>query len=685
MANFTNHLIHESSPYLLQHAHNPVNWLPYTTKVLKEAKASNKLMLISIGYAACHWCHVMEEKCFENIEIASVMNDFYTNIKVDREEKPDVDHSYMQALQLMTRQGGWPLNIIALPDGRPVWGATYVPPEQWKSVLLQLKDLYKKDPEKMLEYANKLESGLQQMQLIQPEDFKQTNFSKDFLRKNVAEIKEHFDHKNGGNYGAPKFMMPTNFDFLLHFASLQKNQTTENFVYFTLKKMAFGGIFDQLAGGFSRYSVDERWHIPHFEKMLYDNAQLVSLYANAYQYKENNLFKEIVEKTLAFMQTDWLHKEGGFYASLDADSIDKNGKLTEGAFYVWEKENLKTILGNDYKYAESYFNINEYGYWEDQKYVLVRKESAKEIANNFKIPTEELSERINTITRKLLAERNKRTQPRLDNKILTSWNALTAKAFCDAYAAFNQPAYLQSAQGILDFILRNNLQKDKKLLRSYGTKVEGCLDDYAFLIEALLVFYQESFETFYLEKADELMQTSIDLFLDTEQSLFFYTPKTNSNLFLKTKEIEDNVIPSSNAVMADNLFNLSKYFAETSYLKLSQKMLAGIQSKISRYPGAYTNWLKLACKFSFDFYEIVIVGPKASEIKSKFNAYYLPNCIFAGSKFPPKGKNTPVLLKNRGEKNKTLIYICKNQSCSAPQENFESAIKALQTDSVNKI
>ncbi len=677
MVNFTNHLIHESSPYLLQHAHNPVHWLPYTTKVLKKAKASNKLMLISIGYAACHWCHVMEEKCFENIEIASVMNDFYTNIKVDREEKPDVDHSYMQALQLMTRQGGWPLNIIALPDGRPVWGATYVPPEQWKSVLLQLKDLYKKDPEKMVDYANKLESGLQQMQLIQPEDFKETNFSKDFLRKNVTELKEHFDHKNGGNHGAPKFMMPTNFDFLLHYANLQDDEPIEDFVYFTLKKMAYGGIFDQLAGGFSRYSVDERWHIPHFEKMLYDNAQLVSLYANAYKNKENHLFKEVVEKTLAFMQTDWLHEDGAFYASLDADSIDEKGQLTEGAFYVWKKENLQTILGDDFDYFQSYFNINEYGLWENNKYVLIRKDSTEEIAKNFAISSEELAQRINAASENLLQQRNQRPNPRLDNKILTSWNALTAKAFCDAYAAFGTSSYLQSAQKILDFILRNNLQKENKLLRSYGTNVNACLDDYAFLIEALLLYYQESFALSYLEKAKDLMQTAIKLFLDTEQNLFFYTQKTNNDLFLKTKEIEDNVIPSSNAVMADNLFNLSKYFAETSYLELSQKMLAGIQSKISRYPGAYTNWLKLACKYSFDFYEIVIIGPDAFEVKNKFNKYYLPHCIFAGSKFPPKGKSVPTLLRNRGEADKTLIYICRNQTCAAPYQDFESAIKGL--------
>lgn len=680
MSSFSNQLIHETSPYLLQHAHNPVDWLPYTSEVLQNAKNSEKLIVISIGYAACHWCHVMEENCFENEDIATVMNDFYTNIKVDREEKPAVDHSYMQALQLMTRQGGWPLNIIALPDGRPVWGATYVPPEQWKNVLLQLKNLYQKDPEKMIGYANKLEEGLQQMQLIEVEDFKENNFSKAFLTEKLLSLRDNFDHKNGGNQGAPKFMLPTNFDFLIEYASQQKNKDLQDFVFFTLQKMAYGGVYDQLQGGFSRYSVDERWHIPHFEKMLYDNAQLVSLYAKAYLQSKKELFKTTAATTINFMETEWQHKEGGFYASLDADSLDKNNKLTEGAYYVWKKQELQNALGKDFEIFKDYYNINEYGYWEDKKYVLRRTKTPKEIAKKHAIAEDDLQTAIKISKERLLQRRSKRNKPRLDNKILTSWNALTAKAYCDAYRAFGNKDYLEQAQKILSFLWDKQQTEKANLLRSYQTKVEACLDDYAFFIEALIELYQETFEISYLEKAKKLTEISLEKFLDKEQNLFYYASKTTANIFLKTKEIQDNVIPSSNAVMAENLFCLGKYFGKENYIDLSKKMLASVQKQITHFPGAYTNWLKLANKHALGFFEIVIVGPDALKIKEEFNSHFLPNCLFAGTTNWDNENSALALLRNRGKENNTLIYICTNNSCQTPVNNTENALKEIQNN-----
>jgi hypothetical protein len=373
---FTNSLIKETSPYLLQHAHNPVNWEAWNAKSLEKARKEDKLLLISVGYSACHWCHVMEHESFEDEGVAEIMNANFINIKVDREERPDVDQVYMNAVQVMTGAGGWPMNIVALPDGRPVWGGTYLRKEQWKDALKQLSGLYQTKPEEMKEYASRLEKGLQQLQLIEtPEE--ETTFSINFLNEILEKWKKRLDRKNGGSRGAPKFMLPVNQNFLLRYAVQKKDKELLEHCLHSLDKISYGGVFDHIGGGFSRYSVDERWHVPHFEKMLYDNAQLVSLYSRAFSLTKDSWYEEVVFKTLNFTKEELTDASGAFYSALDADSEDENGNKTEGAYYVWTKDDLQDLLKEDFPIFEAYYNINPFGKWEENNYVLIRTKDDK--------------------------------------------------------------------------------------------------------------------------------------------------------------------------------------------------------------------------------------------------------------------------------------------------------------------
>ena len=356
----TNELIHESSPYLLQHAHNPVNWVAWKEDQLSRAKAEEKLILISIGYAACHWCHVMEKECFEDEQVAEAMNTHFVNNKVDREERPDVDQIYMDALQLMTGSGGWPLNVIALPDGRPFWGATYVPKDRWLHTISQLAQLYRDDPAKVIQYAEDLTQGL--LSINQPTGQKLDLPQRNAIDEAIDKWLQRMDPEYGGYNRAPKFMMPVNLDFLMNYYGVSGKQEVLDYLNTTLTRMAYGGLQDQLGGGFARYSVDMRWHVPHFEKMLYDNAQLLSVYSKRYAITKNSYYQQVVENTISFLQKDLKHPEGGYYASLDADSLDSRGQLEEGAYYVWFKEELEEILGDKFSLFAEYYNVNDFGF-----------------------------------------------------------------------------------------------------------------------------------------------------------------------------------------------------------------------------------------------------------------------------------------------------------------------------------
>ena len=418
-----NELHLETSPYLLQHANNPVHWKAWNTTSLAKAKEKNQLIIISIGYSACHWCHVMEHESFENEAVAAVMNTHYVNIKVDREERPDVDAVYMKAVQIMTGHGGWPLNIVALPDGRPVWGGTYFRKDEWIDTLEQLQRMYQVAPEKMIDYAEKLHQGIQAIAIVQNDGTVTTN-QKLQLENLVTQWKRSFDWEFGGLARAPKFMMPNNYQFLLRYAHQNQDPELLEFVNLTLTKMAYGGIFDTVDGGFSRYSVDLKWHVPHFEKMVYDNGQLISLYSDAYKLTQNPLYKNTIEKTLQFVTKEWKTIEGGFYSALDADSLNNEQHLEEGAFYVWKIPQLKAIIKDDFEIFSQVFNINSFGLWEDENYVLIQNQSLDTIAETNYISVDDLEKKKKNWEQLLYTEREKRAKPRLDDKCLTSWNAV---------------------------------------------------------------------------------------------------------------------------------------------------------------------------------------------------------------------------------------------------------------------
>ncbi|UMB59246.1 thioredoxin domain-containing protein [Lutibacter sp. A80] len=673
---FTNNLISETSPYLLQHAHNPVNWQAWNATALDSAKKENKLLLISIGYSSCHWCHVMEHECFEDEDVAAVMNQHFISIKVDREERPDIDQVYMNAIQLMTGSGGWPLNCVALPDGRPIWGATYVSKENWIQALGQLSKMYKEKPNQVIDYAVKLTEGIKNTDLISLNSNRE-EFSVSELETVIDEWKQHMDFDLGGRRGAPKFPMPNNYSFLLRYAIQANNSEILTYVNTSLTNMAYGGVYDQIGGGFSRYSVDKKWHVPHFEKMLYDNGQLVSLYAEAYQATKNKLYKSVVYETLQFVEDELTNNEGAFYSSLDADSVNSKGKLEEGAFYVWTKQELEAILKNDFQLFSEYYNVNYYGFWEHDNYVLIRKNDDVEIAKKNSISVLELESKVKIWKKVLLKERAKKERPRLDDKSLTSWNALMLKGYIDAYKVFNEPHFLEVAIKNATFIYTKQLQEDGSLNHSYkngSSTINGFLEDYATVIDAYISLYEATSGELWLNTAKQLVDYCLDHFFDEKRKMFYFTSNKDNELITRKMEIEDNVMPASNSIMANNLFKLSYYFSNSYFLDISKQMLQNIAHKIYNYGSGYSNWLQLMCNFSGNFYQIAVLGKASEHIVSEINKHYIPNKLIGGS----SKLSTIPLMKNRFVETKNLIYVCVDGTCQLPIENVEEALNKLK-------
>jgi uncharacterized protein YyaL (SSP411 family) len=457
-----NRLANSASPYLLQHAHNPVDWYPWGAEALQKARDENKLLLVSIGYSACHWCHVMEHESFEDEQVAAVMNEYFVCVKVDREERPDVDQIYMSAVQLMTGRGGWPLNCICLPDQRPIYGGTYFRKNDWVSLLFNLADFYKQKPAEAEEYAIKLTEGIRQYESVQFVAAEEKKYNQGNLKIILDSWQLYFDRSEGGIGTAPKFPMPNNWQFLMRYAYLMKDGGVAQQVKLTLHKMAFGGIYDHIGGGFARYSVDGRWHVPHFEKMLYDNAQLVSLYAEASVWQYDPLYSQVVEETINFVRRELTSPEGGFYSALDADS-----EGVEGKFYTFTKTEVEEILGADADLFCIYYHVTDEGNWEEeQTNVFFRKETDEDLAAKLGLTADELAARINLLKNKVFETRSKRIRPGLDYKILTSWNALMLKGICEAFRAFNKPVYLETALQNAGFILNNMISKEGRLIQN---------------------------------------------------------------------------------------------------------------------------------------------------------------------------------------------------------------------------
>jgi len=666
-----NSLIHETSPYLLQHAYNPVQWLPFGDAAFEKAKKENKPVLISIGYSACHWCHVMEHESFEDAEVAELMNAFFINIKVDREERSDVDMLYMQAVQLMTGQGGWPLNCFVLPDGKPFYGGTYFRKEQWMSILTNLSSLYKNDPDKVKDYAQQLTEGIKQSELIVTASKNQTVLSKPALKESVAKWKSRMDNEEGGPNRAPKFPLPSNYLFLLRYAILEKDVELEKHVNLTLTKMALGGINDQLHGGFSRYSTDMIWKVPHFEKMLYDNSQLASLYTEAYLLTKNELYKETALSTLNFVEKEWLHNDGFFYSAYDADSDGEEGK-----YYVWNQLDLKDLLGENYEIFSQYFEINDKGYWEHGNYILMRSDNLSALLMKYDLSSEQLNEKIETCKTILKQEAKSRIKPGLDDKTITSWNALMCSAYAKAYLAFEDDSHKNIAVNSMEFILNKLSNKEGKLLRTYKNgvaKIDGFLEDYAFTIEALVNCYLITQNETYLLKAKDMTSQALIDFENQESVYLYYTSAHASTLLARTTEISDNVMPSSNSQMALNLFQLSVYFDKPDWRKRAEKMLDGITEELKNYGSGYSNWACLALNLIYPYREIAIVGKNVNEKLLTLNKQGLTNTILA----PGSGISDLPLLKERFVPEKTLIYVCENHTCKVPVETIEETLVQL--------
>jgi uncharacterized protein YyaL (SSP411 family) len=666
----TNNLVNQTSPYLLQHAHNPVNWYAWGDEALAKAKAENKLLLISIGYSACHWCHVMEHESFENEEVAKIMNNNFICIKVDREERPDIDQIYMNAVQLITGRGGWPLNCFALPTGEPFYGGTYFQKDQWVQILNNVANEYKVAPQNVVDYATKLTAGIKTSEML-PMVKDETPFSMNVLEAGVSKIKKQFDYIEGGGASAPKFPMPNNYEFLLQYYYHTKDKEILDIVELTLDKMAFGGIYDQIGGGFARYSTDKYWKAPHFEKMLYDNGQLVSLYSQAYQLTKKPLYKHVVYQTLEYIEREMTAKNGAFYSSLDADSEGEEGK-----FYVWSKEELEKVLKEDFEFAKEYYSVNSAGKWEGH-YILLRKKDNATIAKLFNISEDEVVKKIEKVNTILLKERANRIRPGLDDKTLTSWNALMLKGYVDAYNVFGDEDFLKAALKNANFIVNTQVRQDGGLNHNYKNGVsnlDGYLEDYSFTTEALIALYQATFDEKWLKHSQQLTDYAITHFYDHETGFFFFTSNNAKGLVARKMELTDNVIPASNSSMAKSLFLLGEFYYNEDYTKKSRQMLKNIEAQIPQYISGYSNWGILMLNNVKPFYELAISGKKAHEKRREFNQNYIPNKLLVGS---IKESNLP-LLEMKEVNGSTMIYVCYNKACQLPVEEVSEALKQIK-------
>ena len=670
-----NNLKNETSPYLLQHVENPVNWNPWDKKYLDKAKKENKLVIISIGYASCHWCHVMERESFQDSTVAKLMNDKFISIKVDREERPDIDQVYMNAIQLITGSGGWPLNVITLPDGRPIWGGTYFSKGQWISALKQISEIYETEPEKFISYAKRVQEGINTLNdvVMQTDSFENIDINKysKLLLKNI-------DEEFGGFNGAPKFMMPNNLNFLLRYSVQEKQEKSKDKILSTLDKMAYGGIFDHVEGGFSRYSVDERWHIPHFEKMLYDNGQLMSLYSVGYKISDKDLYKDVVYKIHEYIDSEMKDISGGYYSSLDADSKLDDGTYAEGEYYSWEKEELERIIGENFDLFSEYYNVNDNGFWEEEnKYVLIRSISDIEFINKNKLDSATFQKIKSEWIYKLKLAKIDKKKPSLDYKIITSWNGLMISGYVDAYKSFNDEIFKNEAINAGEFIFKNLIKKDGGLHHNFvngKSKINGYLEDYATVIQASLDLYEVTLNQKWIERALNLSEYVLSNFSGVDSELFYFTSSQDEDLISRSVEFRDNVIPSSNSIMAKNLFRLYHYFDKQEYYEKAQNMSLSVTAEFETYPSGYTNWFDLIYNFKSNYYEIAVVGENSIKQVEEINKKYIPNKLIIGS----KSENNLPLLKNRYVEGKTLIYVCVNKACKMPTEDLDEALSLIK-------
>lgn len=674
--NYTNHLTDENSPYLVQHAHNPVNWYPWGDAALKKSNSDDKLIIISIGYSSCHWCHVMENESFSDTIVANYMNENFISIKVDREERPDIDDIYMTSCHLASGEScGWPLNAIALPDGRPIWAGTYYNKKDWLEILKYFIRTREEDPDKIEEFAAKLTKGVKledELEVIKSE----VSFKLENVKESFEAFNKSIDYEKGGRKAGVKFPMANNWMFALEYFYMTGDQRARNAAELTMNKMANGGIYDHIGGGFSRYSTDIDWKVPHFEKMLYDNAQLVSLYTAGYQVSRDDLYKDVVYETLDFVINEMTSPEGGFYSSYDADSEGEEGK-----YYTWTYNEVALELDNEqyFKVFRDYFNINRDGNWVNKKNILHVTKSKEELAKQYSTTPEKIAEIINICKAKLSKARAYRVKPGLDDKVLTSWNALMLKAFSDAYRVFGEERFKDAALKNARFLQKKAIGKNYKLTRNYKdgrSKINGFLDDYAFLIDGFISLYQATFDEKWLNEAKGLQEYSIKHFHEEPSGLFFYTSDEDAPLITRKKELSDNVMPSSNSVMAKNLERLGAYYFEEIFLDMSKNMMRVMANDVleSQQPYFYSNWLSHYMLLSQPPFEVAIVGANYESIKAQMDRVFLPNVLLLGG----LNEGSLLLLEDKLVEGETIIYVCKDKMCKAPVITVQEAISQMK-------
>lgn len=657
-----NRLSSSTSPYLLQHADNPIEWYPWSAEALSRAKQEDKPILLSIGYSACHWCHVMAGETFEDPQVTAIMNQHFVCIKVDREERPDIDQVYIEAVQAMGLQAGWPLHVFLLPNQQPFYGGTYFSNPAWKELLLQIATAFK-------DHRQQLEASAAQFtQTLHTRSIGVREQGKNHSRASLATLQHIFqtiyqdlDLVRGGVQGAPKFPMPSVGAFLLNYYRLTHDQRALDQLTITLTQMACGGIYDQLGGGFARYATDINWLVPHFEKMLYDNAQLISLYAQAYLSTPDKLYKEVMEQSIAYLEREMADSQGGFYSSMDADS-----EGVEGKFYTWTPQEVAHVLKEDGSWFAEHFPIVPWGHEEQDVYILTR--------NSHLLPTEAQIAKLQAARQALFDTRAKRTKPPVDNKILASWNGMLLQALVDAYYALGASHFLELAYRNVAF-MQQYLMKDNQLSHSYYQGKLGntsYLEDYAWIARGLISLYQATFEETWLTQAASLVDYAIQHFWDEQTCLFYMTEEGEDKLIVHPREIFDQALPSSNAVMAHNLFYLSILLGREDYVTRAQQMVDSIMPLLEEAPLYLTHWASLYVQLQ-QVITVAIVGPQYKTWAYKVKQHY-PGVVLAGTAME---SNLPLLKNKKASRNQSSIYICYDKACQLPVQSLEEAFIQL--------
>jgi len=676
-----NHLISETSPYLLQHAHNPVDWYPWGTEALEKAKNENKPILVSIGYAACHWCHVMERESFEDEATASIMNEHFVNIKIDREERPDLDHIYMDAVQAMTGSGGWPLNVFLTSDAKPFYGGTYFPPvavhnrPSWTDVLLSIAHAYQeKKPEIIQQAENLTQHIFQSNQFGINMPSATSSFSTDAVEEIFSNLIKNADTREGGFGRAPKFPQTFSIRWLLEYHHYSKHEKALAQALLSLDKMIRGGIYDQVGGGFARYSTDAEWLVPHFEKMLYDNALLISVISEAYQLTGNGMYKEVIEDTINFVRREMMSNEHGFYCALDADSEGEEGK-----FYVWNKEEVDQVVKDQTPMICDYFDVTEQGNWE-HKNILRTPVAFEDFVRLKGLDPNQFRQSIHSAKQLLLAARGKRQRPLLDDKMLLGWNALMNAASSKAFMATGNEIYRELAALNMQFIFEafgnHSTGHWRHSYKNKEAKFPAFLDDFAFLIQALILLQEITGNSKYLLQAKEITEYVITHFSEADGPFFYYTIEGQKDIIVRKKEIYDGATPSGNAVMAHNLFYLSVVFDIRDWKNRSMQMVSALEQVIRKYPGSFGVWASLLQAFTQEVPELVLTGKKINELRNQFLSIFIPNRIFQSTEITDP--SFP-LLDGKPVADQPLIFLCKNYACQRPVDNLPAFIRLMGT------